>query len=58
MAVELDEKKDMLENIPPKALFIRLSEEAVAPLAGAWIENYGVLPDTGINILLLYLSDP
>lgn len=38
MAVDLDEKKDMLENIPPKALFIRLSEEAVAPLAGAWIE--------------------
>ena len=29
----------MLENVPLKALFIRLSAGAVAPLAGAWIET-------------------
>ena len=29
----------MLENVPSKALFIRLSEGTVAPFTGAWIET-------------------
>ena len=32
----------MLENVPSKALFIRLSEGTVAPFTGAWIETVDI----------------
>lgn len=39
----------MLENVPSKALFIRLSEGTVAPFTGAWIETLAKDPLSAIQ---------